>query len=174
VSQIVSKPQYYVVDTNTIFDLYYGDLLEFVFRLPCTFIISDFIIHELREPPYHQLSTMGLCVEHLDSDGVSEITVLMAEYPKPSYADLSVLVLAKTKKTILITGDKDLRHAAISKGVDCYGTCWLINILAEESIITYTQAIDAYTYILEKLRHPPVEECRRHLTKWKQLKKILE
>jgi len=174
VSQIVSSPQYYVVDTNTILDLHYGDLLESVFRLSCKFVITKFIVHELRNPPFHQLSTMGLIVESLDSEGVLEITQLLEEYEKPSYEDISVLVLAKSRKTILITGDENLRHAAISKGVDCYGTCWLIHLLAEESIITYTQAIEAYDRIRKNRRNPPIDECRGLLSKWKHLKKILE
>lgn len=170
----MSNPQYYVVDTNTILDLHYGDLLESVFHLPYKFIITKFIVHELRNPPFHQLSTMGLIVESLDSEGVLELKQLMEEYQKPSYEDISVLVLAKSRKTILITGDENLRHAAISKGVDCYGTCWLIHLLTEESIITYTQAIEAYDRIRKNRRNPPVEECRRNLTQWKQMKKILE
>jgi rRNA-processing protein FCF1 len=174
VSQILSSPQYYVVDTNTIFDLHYGDLLEFVFRLPCKFIITDFIIHELREPPFHRLSTMGLLVESLDSEGIIEITELMEEYEKPSYEDISVLVLAKSRKTILITGDADLRHAAISKGVDCFGTCWLINYLADQSIVTYSQAIAAYDRIRKNRRNPPADECRNFLSQWKQRRKMLE
>ncbi len=117
---------------------------------------------------------MGLIVESLDSEGVLEIRQLMEEYEKPSYEDISVLVLAKYKKTILITGDANLRHAAISNGVECYGTCWLINILAEESIISYTHAIEAYTRIRKNRRNPPIEECKCTLSKWKQMKKILE
>lgn len=170
----MTSPHYYVVDSNTIFDLHQADLLEFVFQLPCRFIISDFIIHELREPPFHRLSSMGLLVESIDPEGIAEISGLMEEYEKPSYADLSVLVLAKSRKTILISGDEDLRHAAISKGVDCYGTCWLINYLADQSVITYAQAIASYNLMRKRRRNPPADECRNLLSRWKERRRMLD
>jgi hypothetical protein len=117
---------------------------------------------------------MGLIAESLDSGGIREIIELMSEYEKPSYEDISVLVLAKSRETILITGDEDLRHAAISIGVDCHGTCWLIDYLADQSIITYAQAIAAYDRIRKNRRNPPIDECRNLLSRWKQRQKVLE
>ena len=81
---------------------------------PVHFIITDFIIHELREPPFQELSVMGLQVESLEPDEIIQITEMMERYEKPSYEDISVLVLARLRKTVLITGDEALRHAAIA------------------------------------------------------------
>ena len=108
--------------------------------MPCKFIVPDFIKHELRNPPFQTLSTMGLLVETLDSEMILEITQIMERFEKPSYVDISALVLARFRRTILITGDEDLRHAAMEYGVDSLGTCWLIDYLAEQSIITHTEA----------------------------------
>jgi hypothetical protein len=163
-----------VLDTNTILDLYFGEILSEIFKLPCIFIVSDFLTIELRDPPFGTLSNLGLRVESLNSAEVGEITEIMAQYPKPSYQDISVLVLAKSRKTILITGDTDLRHAAMTLGVDCYGTCWLIDYLANQRIITYTEAIEAYERIRIKPRYPPKEECRNLLSHWKRNKKLLD
>lgn len=163
-----------MVDTNTIFDLHYGKLLPIVFHLPCIFVITDFIIHELRNPPFHTLSSMGLHVENLKPDEVKELMEMMERYEKPSYEDLSVLVLAKSKNTVLITGDEALRHAAADNGVNCHGTCWLINYLTDQYLISFSEAIAAYDLIRKNRRNPPFDECKALLSRWKQMQKMLE
>lgn len=168
----MSDPHCYVVDTNTIFDLHYGKLLQVTFRLPCNFVITNFIIRELRNPPFHTLSSMGLLVEKLGPDGVKELMQMMDRYEGPSYQDISVLVLAKSKNTVLITGDEALRRAASDNGVDCHGTCWLIDYLASESLISYSEAIAAYDLIRKNRRNPPSEECKALLTGWRQRQKL--
>ena len=173
-NRILSAQQYYVLDTNTIIDLHFGKLLDKVFQLPCKFLITDLLREELLNPPFDVLAEMGLLVESLTSEEVGEIPVMMGRYPKPSYYDISVLILARSKNTVLITGDEALRNAAADNSVECRGTCWLIDYLANEGLITYTEAIAAYTVILKKPRYPPKDECRALLAMWKQRQKLLE
>jgi rRNA-processing protein FCF1 len=170
----LNAPQFYVLDTNTIIDLYFGKLLEKIFQLPCKFIITDLLSEELQNPPFRRLSDLGLLVVNLNPDEVAEMSEMMGRYPKPSYYDISVFILAKSRKTILITGDEALRHAALANGVECCGTCWLINYLIEESLISNTEAIAAYDVIRKKPRYPPKDECRALLSQWKQKRKLLE
>lgn len=161
-----------MVDTNTIFDLHYGKLLPIAFSLPCKFVITNLIIHELRYPPFHTLSSMGLLVENLNPDEVKELQEMMGKYEGPSYQDISVLVLAKAKNTILITGDEALRRAAADNSVDCHGTCWLIDYLANLPLITYSEAIAAYDLIRRNRRNPPFDECKTLLAQWRQRQKL--
>jgi rRNA-processing protein FCF1 len=157
-----------VVDTNTIFDLHYGKLLPIAFRLPCKFVITNLIIHELQNPPFHTLSSMGLLVENLKPDEVKELMEMMGRYDEPSYEDISVLVLAKARNTVLITGDEALRKAATDNCVDCHGTCWLIDYLASQTLISFSEAIAAYDLIRKNRRNPPFDECKTLLARWKQ------
>ena len=115
---------------------------------------------------------MGLLVEKLGPDGVEELMQMMGRYEGPSYQDISVLVLAKSRNTVLITGDEALRRAASDNGVDCHGTCWLIDYLASESLITYSGAITAYDLIRKNRRNPPPDECKALLTGWRQRQKL--
>lgn len=170
----MSNPQHYVIDTNTIIDLQCGNLLLKIFQLPCKFVVTDLLTNELYDPPFHTLSTLGILVESLTSEETAEITVMMGRYEKPSYEDISVLILAKSKTTTLITGDEALRHAAMDNGVNCLGTCWLIDYLADQNLISYTEAIVAYELIKRNRRHPPKDECRSLLTQWRQRQKILD
>ena len=171
-NRILSAPQYYVLDTNTIIDLHFGKLLHKVFKLPCKFLITDLLREELLNPPFDSLAEMGLLVESLTSEEVSEIYVMGGRYPEPSQYDISVLILARSKNTVLITGDEALRRAAADNSVDCHGTCWLIDYLANERLITYTDAIATYDVILKKRRYPPKDECRDLLSRWKQRQKL--
>jgi hypothetical protein len=117
---------------------------------------------------------MGLQVESLEPDEIIQITEMMERYEKPSYEDLSVLVLARLRKTVLITGDEALRHAAIANEVECRGTCWLIDYLANQSIISFSEALEAYERIQRKPRYPPRDECRGLRSQWVKKKKMLE
>ena len=168
----MSARQYYVLDSNTIFDLHFGKLLPKIFQLPCNFIITDLLQIELLDPPYDILADLGLTAEPLTSEEVGEIPVMMGRYPKPSYYDISVLILARSKNTVLITGDEALRNAAADNSVEYRGTCWLIDYLANERLITYAEAIAAYNVILKKPRYPPKDECRALLTIWRQRQKL--
>jgi hypothetical protein len=168
----LSAPPYYVLDTNTIIDLHFGHLLQKVFQLPGKFVITDLLREELLNPPFDSLAEMGLLVEFLTSDEVSEIRVMMGRYPKPSYYDISVLILARSRNTVLITGDEALRIAAADTSVDCHGTCWLIDYLASEGLITYSEAIAVYHVIVNKPRYPPKEECKTLLAQWRQRQKL--
>jgi hypothetical protein len=170
----LSALQSYVLDTNTIIDLYFGDLLQRVFRLPCHFVVTDILREELLNPPFDRLAGMGLLDESLASDEVAEIPEFMERYPELSHYDVSVLILARSKNTVLISGDEALRNAAADNGVDCHGTCWLIDYLANEGVITYSEAIGAYDVIRDKPRYPPKEECRTLFAKWKERKRLLE
>jgi hypothetical protein len=164
----------YVVDTNTLIDLHFCNLLPRIFTLPCTFIITDFLRHEIRFPPFDELSRMGLIVEPLTSAEVAEISELLEIYDKPSYEDISVLILAKSQNTILISGDENLRHVAVQIGVTCYGTCWLLDFLASQSIIAYKDAISAYQVMQQNRRNPPKNECKNLLSEWRKKSKMLD
>lgn len=171
-NRILSALQYYVLDTNTIIDLHFGKLLEKIFRLPCNFLVTDILSEELLNPPFDSLAEMGLGVGTLTEEEVGEIPVMMAKYPEPSLYDISVLILARSRNTVLITGDQALRRAAADNSVDCHGTCWLIDYLADQGLITYAEAIAAYTIIVNKPRYPPKEECKALLVHWRQRQKL--
>jgi hypothetical protein len=127
---------------------------------------------ELLDPPFDTLAELGLIAEPLTSEEVGEIRVMMGRYPKPSSYDISVLILARSKNTVLVTGDEALRHAAADNSVEYRGTCWLIDYLANEGLITYTEAIAAYNVILKKPRFPPKDECKALLMVWRQRQKL--
>ncbi len=112
----------YITDTNIWIDLNVGEILEKAFEMPSTFIAPDVIIVELKEPAGQNLLALGLKQETLSGKEVEEVSYFAKCYPAPSRADLFSLVLAKTKKITLLTGDKHLRKAAEKEKIHVNGT----------------------------------------------------
>ena len=53
-----------------------------------------------------------------------------------------------------------LCHAAADNSAECHGTCWLIDYLANQTLISFTGAITAYDLIRKNRRNPPFDECK--------------
>lgn len=117
---------------------------------------------------------MGIIIESLNGAEVAEISEILEEYDKPSYEDVSVLILARSRNTVLISGDENLRHVAVQLGIVCHGTCWLLDYLANQSIIAYKDAISAYKRMQQNGRNPPKEECKSLIAQWKKKSKMLD
>lgn len=164
----VTVPPLYVIDTNAIIDLLEADLIADLFLLPCRFVVSDFVQKELLHPPFTTLVDLGLSVQSLSQDSVHELMDLIDRYPHPSYADLSVLVLAKQVKRPLLTGDRALIHVAVAHGVEWCGTCWLLDYMVNSRVITPEKAISSLQKMRLQKRNPPQDECRQTILQWKK------
>ncbi len=162
----------YVIDTNAIIDLHKADLITNLFLLPCRFVVSDFVQKELLHPPFAALVDMGLSVQSLSSDSVQELMDLIDRYPHPSYADLSVLLLAKNLHRPLLTGDQALIHVAVAHGVEWRGTCWLLDYMVNSRVITPEMAIGAWQRMRSHGRNPPRDECQQTIIQWKRYRGI--
>ncbi|RQD81850.1 MAG: hypothetical protein D5R99_00885 [Methanocalculus sp. MSAO_Arc1] len=168
----VTARQLYVIDTNAIIDLNEADLISDLFQLPCSFVVSDFVQKELLHPPFTALLDLGLSVLSLSPDSVRELMGLIDRYPQPSYADLSVMVLAKQVKRPLLTGDRALIHVAVAQGVEWCGTCWLLDYMVNSGVITPERAITALQRMRLRKRNPPQDECRQLVMQWKKYRGI--
>ena len=115
---------------------------------------------------------MGLQVENLSPENVEELIALMARVPKSHRMQISGSCTLQNPGTrFYITGDKALLRAAADNSVDCRGTCWLIDYLANQSIITFSGAIAAYDRY-KKPAESPFDECRALIAQWKQRQKM--
>jgi hypothetical protein len=165
--RVTARPLY-VIDTNAIIDLREAGLITDLFHLPCRFVVSDFVQKELLHPPFAALVDLGLSVQSLSADSVQELMGLIDKYPQPSYADLSVLVLAKQVKRPLLTGDRALIHVAVAQGVEWCGTCWLLDYMVNSRVITPERAISSLQKMRLQKRNPPQDECRQTILQWKK------
>lgn len=125
----------FILDTNICVDLFNGNLLESVLRLPDVFLLPDVVLGELKEPDGNSLISLGYTSIQLSSDAVQIVFQYAEQYTKPSRADLFALAAAKTLEVTLLTGDKNLREAAQSEQVDVHGLLLLLDKLFEAQIV---------------------------------------
>ena len=103
-----------VADTSVLIDLERGGLLEQCFSLPYQFTIPDLLyMNELarrRDRPDfgESLLALGLQVEELDGNEVSNAILYRRERPSLSLPDALALALAACRKWTLLTGDRVL------------------------------------------------------------------
>ncbi|NVM78060.1 putative nucleic acid-binding protein [Duganella sp. SG902] len=94
---------------------------------------------------------------------VAIVEVLSQRYRRPSRNDLFALVLAASEACPLLTGDRDLRAAAESEGVDVFGTLWLVTEMVRTQKISAHVARAAYQRMRDSGRRLPWDEAERLL-----------
>jgi len=151
----------FILDTNICVDLFNGNLLESVLKLPDSFLLPDVVLDELKEPNGTTLVSIGYKSIQLSSDTVQIVFQYAEQYTKPSRADLFALAAAKTLEVTLLTGDKNLREAAQNEQVDVHGLLWLLDKLCEAQVVLGPQLSAALDVIVAKGAWLPPKEVQR-------------
>jgi predicted nucleic acid-binding protein len=77
--------------------------------------------------------------------------------------DLFALILAKEEKSILLTGDRNLRKVAEECKIQCHGTVWLVEQMVRNRLIHPDVARHAYQGMRAKGSRLPWEEAEQRL-----------
>ena len=164
---MMDSPPLCVVDANILIDLHTGGLLWEFFRLPFRLVAPDVIIAELHDPNGEMLTEHGLQSETLSGAQVQEVASLVARHRRVSANDLFALVLARTLKAMLLTGDRRLRQIAAQQGVVVHGTLWVLDEMVQLEVIAPPQAAQALEQMLAQGSRLPQAECQRRLRQWR-------
>ena len=128
-----------VSDASVLFDLIDANLLLRSFRLPYEFQIADVMFAEellsLDPRTREALVAAGLVVARFDGKEVAEAIGLRQRYRALSAPDAFALLLARRERAILLTGDRRLRNAATTEGIERHGHLWMIERLSEQAIV---------------------------------------
>jgi len=154
------------VDANYIFDLDAGGLLDRPSRLGYTFLMTNFIAHEIKTVPMERLRRCGLEIVDLEPGQVSEIYELLRIHQGLSYRGISAFILARDTCSVLVTGDGRLRTMAKENGVECHGTLWILDALVDGGILKGAHAADAVRTMQANSRWLPKRECEARVKKW--------
>lgn len=155
------------IDANYVFDLNAGGILEYPSHLDYTFLMANFIAHEIKTISHERLGLCGMQIVDLEPGQVSEIYELHREHRGLSYRDLSAFVLARDTQAVLVTGDGHLRTMAGENGVTCHGTLWILDALMDTGILTGPHAADALRTMQANNRWLPKTECEARIRAWK-------
>lgn len=154
-----------ISDANILIDIEDGQLTPVVFRLPYEIAVPDLLYEfELRERQSHLLKA-GLKVKSLTAQSVQKAESLTRQYPRPSMMDHFALALAIQEQCPLLTGDKDLRSAARSEGVEVHGTIWIIEELLKQKLIHQAQARGSFDSMKAKGSRLPWGDVEKLLNK---------
>ncbi len=124
-----------VSDTSVLIDLERGSFLEVIFSLPYEFAVPDVLYHsEMQGEWGERLVALGLRVEEVSKEGVSNALHYRSQRSVLSVPDSFALALAKEREWPLLTGDNELRKLAAGENVDCHGVLWLLDQMEEAGI----------------------------------------
>ena len=144
-----------VGDANVFIDVTVSNLSEAMFRLDDTIATPDVLYQDELLQHHPELPGLGLQINRLSSRGVDEVQRLRTLYKNPSTNDLFALALAKTKKWTLLSGDSDLRDAAVTEEVEVHGTIWLVERMVNSRVISSKRAEHAFRLMKENNRRLP-------------------
>lgn len=159
--------QYISSDTSVWIDFIVINLLELPFRLPYIYCMSsDAIRDELLSPPNfrERLVTFGLLPLDLNDVELQLVIDYGRKYSQLSVYDRIALAIAQNRGFELLSGDGNLRKAAVKEKVMVRGTLWILDQLLSQSLVTDSE----YDTAIQRLdsangmevRLPP-EEIRR-------------
>ncbi len=160
---------YLCSDTNIWIDFDTVGNLSLPFLLEYEYLMSrDSFDDELLSPPglREKLLRMGLIPVELNDVELQTIYGFLEKYSSLSVYDLFALAIARNRGYILLTGDRNLRKAAMTEGVSMRGTLWVFDQLLEQEHLTREEYF-TYMRILADLNggkiRLPAEEKRKRM-----------
>lgn len=155
-----------VSDANIFIDFEEGGLERELFRLPEQIGVPDVLFEEELRDRHARLLEYGLLLLELDAAAMQRLVVLTSRHRRPSRLDVAALALAEQRRCPLVTGDRHLRDAARTEGVEVHGTLWLGERLVRGGVVSVARLQTAYEAMRAASRRLPwdeVERQHRHL-----------
>lgn len=129
--------------------------------------MPDVLYEEELRAHHGELQGYGLRILELGPEGIAEADRLRETYPKPGTNDLLALALARQERCPLLSGDRDLRDAAVAEGVPVNGTLWLMERMYTAGLVDRPGVAAAYARMREKGRRLPWDEVEQQLEQFK-------
>lgn len=136
--------QLLISDSNILIDFEDGHLLNALFSLEESLAVPDILYEEELRDQHPHLLALGLVTLELQSTTILRAIELTRTHRRPSRNDLFALALAEQEGCPLLSGDKDLRSAAVAEGIQVHGTLWIMERLVKTSIVTPKSMREAY------------------------------
>ncbi len=163
-----------VKDANILIDLIESDLLGLWFKLGITTYISDLVQLEIQEEAQKKILKpfvdAGLLIVEALTPNELTTAVNMREKHRISIEDASVLILAKRKQALLLSGDAALRKTAEAEGITVHGILWIFNRLVNRALLTTTDAIIKLEALQTSGTFLPPALCNQQIHEWKTAK----
>lgn len=163
-----------VSDTNIFIDLSSVGLLEQFFDLPVVIHTVDFVINEITDKNQQtELDRFVLSGKlHVKEFNETETQELMEMYYSRnnniSVTDCSVWYYAKKNNYRLLTGDRKLKHSAVSDGVQVSGILYVTDMLVECELIQTNDMVNKLTKLMSINTRLPKGEIEKRIKKYNE------
>ena len=162
----MTLPSVLITDTNIWIDLENGRILTEIFRLPYQLLTVDFAIPELVHPAWNTLEQLGLQSRELSPESIQELFLLRQSHHGLSIADLAALLLAKTLRATLVSGDRHLQELARAQGLPVHGVLWILDEMVKHGVLAPDHAANALNKMVTGGARLPADECRKRYESW--------
>ena len=89
------------------------------------------------------------------------------KYRALSLYDVIALAIAKSRRWVLLSGDRKLRQAAEKENVDCHGVIWVYDELLDQGKITLEERAIAMQDLIDAVQtgrcRLPLDELKKRL-----------
>lgn len=161
-----------ISDANILIDLFNIDLLESFTKLDIEINTTDFVVGEVYKRPEQKSK-----IAPLIKDGSLKVNTFSAvelvkviqrneNHKGVSLEDCSVWYWAEQNEAIVLTGDKRLRKAVSSTGLEVHGSLWVLDELVGQQILTTKKACKAIKKLIASNDRLPKKECAKRVSKW--------
>ena len=159
-----------IQDANILIDLVKTGLFDHCLALNYHFTTTNIILNELYDEQItliqpHINSGKFLIIEISEIELI-EIQKMSKEDIHLSEQDWSAVYYAKQKSALLLSGDRQLRNLAKSKGLSVHGIFWLLDQLLESEILTTSEACSFVQRLLAINKRLPQIECDKRIELW--------
>jgi predicted nucleic acid-binding protein len=159
-----------IQDANILIDLVKTGLFDYCLALQYRFTTTEIILDELYDEQVAliqpHISSGKFIIIKITEEELTAIQVMSLEDTRLSEQDWSAIYYALQEEALLLSGDKQLRGLAKSKGLIVHGIFWLMDQLVDEDILSKAEACSFLRDLISKNKRLPAEECEQRIKKW--------
>lgn len=133
-----------IQDANILIDLVKTGMFDHCLALQYQFTTTEIILNELYDDQIAliqpHISSGKFIIIEITASELTAIQLLSLEDTRLSEQDWSAVYYAQQKTALLLSGDKQLRELAKSKGLAVHGIFWLLDQLVDTDILLKPEA----------------------------------
>ena len=157
-----------VHDASVLIDLHHAGALDVWLAAGIEAWTTELVFFEVEQPLEKQRTSGALKVKHYSAEELIALDEARSALPPTlSLQDSSALLLAQTMEAALVTGDGDLRKAALAAGVEVHGILWILDDMVAGAQTPPRHAADMLERILKTRARLPAPECEVRLARWR-------
>lgn len=157
-----------VHDASVLIDLHHAGALDLWLEAGFEAWTTDLVFLEVEQTLQPQRTSGALHVKSYSADELFELLTARAALPRTlSLEDCSVLLLAQSLGALLVTGDRELRQTAATRGVEVHGLLWILDELVASLACTPAHAATMLEGVMRTRARLPAAECQVRLRRWR-------